>query len=144
MGYGLPRPAAAQFSPRTDRRQEQHVRTLIVDDLPDMRFLMRVTLWSPDNVDVTDEAESGEDALAVWDELRHDVVVLDMNMPGLSGLEVARLMLREHPGQRVVMCSAYMDQNDIAVAKEIGVAACVDKYEIATLPEVVEAVVGAA
>ena len=120
------------------------MRTLIVDDLPDMRFLMRVTLWSPDNVDVTDEAESGEDALAVWDQLRHDVVVLDMKMPGLSGLEVARLMLKEHPKQRVVMCSAYMDQDDIAEATKIGVAACVDKYQIASLPDVVEAVLGAA
>lgn len=120
------------------------MRTLIVDDLPDMRFLMRVTLWSPDTVDVTDEAASGEDALAVWDELRHDVVVLDMKMPGLSGLDVARLILREHPGQRVVMCSAYMDKDDIAAATKIGVAACVDKYQIASLPGVLEAVVGAA
>ncbi|MDT7569978.1 MAG: hypothetical protein QOE05_152 [Actinomycetota bacterium] len=120
------------------------MRTLIVDDLADMRFLMRVTLWSPQNVDITDEAESGEDALAVWDRLRHDVVVLDMEMPGLSGLDVARLMLAEHPQQRVVMCSAYMDQDDVAEAAKIGVAACVDKYQIATLPDVVEAVVGVA
>ncbi|MDT7539554.1 MAG: hypothetical protein QOI82_3139 [Actinomycetota bacterium] len=120
------------------------MRTLIVDDVPDMRFLMRVTLWSPQSIDITDEAESGEDALAVWDELRHDVVVLDMKMPGLSGLDVARLMLKEHPQQRVVMCSAYMDQDDIAEATKIGVAACVDKYQIATLPGVVEALVGAA
>jgi two-component system chemotaxis response regulator CheY len=120
------------------------VRTLIVDDVADMRFLMRVTLWSPESPDTTDEAESGEDALLAWDELRHDVVVLDMKMPGLSGLDVARLMLKEHPQQRVVMCSAYMDHDDIAEATSIGVAACVDKYEIATLPDVVEAVVGAA
>lgn len=120
------------------------MRTLIVDDLPDMRFLMRITLWSPETLDVTDEAESGEDALAAWDELRHDVVVLDMKMPGLSGLDVARLMLAEHPGQRVVMCSAYMDQDDIEEATRIGVAACVDKYQITSLPDVVEAVLGAA
>ena len=120
------------------------MRTLIVDDVPDMRFLMRVTLWTADSRDITDEAESGEDALAVWDELRHDVVVLDMKMPGLSGLDVARLMLKEDPQQRVVLCSAYMDQDDIAEAKKIGVAACVDKYQIATLPDVVGAVIGAA
>jgi DNA-binding NarL/FixJ family response regulator len=117
---------------------------LIVDDLADMRFLMRITLWSPETLDVTDEAESGEDALAVWDRQRHDIVVLDMKMPGLSGLDVARQMLARHPEQRVVMCSAYMDQDDVAEAKRIGVAACVDKYEITTLPDVVEAVLGAA
>ena len=120
------------------------MRTLIVDDLPDMRFLMRVTLWSPDSLDITDEAENGEDALAVWDEVRHDVVVLDMKMPGLSGLDVARRMLQRHPQQRVVMCSAYMDRDDIDEATRIGVAACVDKYQITTLPDVVGAVLGAA
>jgi DNA-binding NarL/FixJ family response regulator len=140
MAFGVPAPQSVA----TSQRQEPRVRTLIVDDLPDMRFLMRVTLWSPESIDITDEAESGEDALAVWDELRHDVVVLDMKMPGLSGLDVARLMLKEHPAQRVVMCSAYMDQEDIAEATAIGVAACVDKYQIATLPEIVESVVGAA
>jgi CheY-like chemotaxis protein len=120
------------------------VRTLIVDDVPDMRFLMRITLWNDSASDITDEAESGEDALAAWDQGRHDIVVLDMKMPGLSGLDVARMILAEDPRQRVVMCSAYMDQDDIAEAKRIGVAACVDKYQITTLPDVVESVLGAA
>jgi two-component system chemotaxis response regulator CheY len=141
MACGVPSRDSSRHEPR---RQELLVRTLIVDDLADMRFLMRVTLWSPNSPDTTDEAESGEDALLAWDEVRHDVVVLDMKMPGLSGLDVARLMLKEHPQQRVVMCSAYMDQDDIAEATKIGVAACVDKYQIATLPGVVEALVGAA
>ena len=120
------------------------MRTLIVDDLPDMRFLMRVTLWSPDTVDITDEADNGEDALAAWHAAKHDVVVLDMKMPGISGLDVARSILSQDPDARVVMCSAYMDADDIAEAKRIGVAAYVDKYEIASLPDVVESVVGAA
>jgi DNA-binding NarL/FixJ family response regulator len=142
MAYGVPRRHSSRRG--QTQRLEQRVRTLIVDDLPDMRFLMRVTLWSPDSLDVTDEAESGEDALAAWDEGRHDVVVLDMKMPGLSGLDVARQILERHPGQAVVMCSAYMDRDDVAEAIRIGVAACVDKYQITTLPDVVEAVVGAA
>jgi two-component system chemotaxis response regulator CheY len=120
------------------------VRTLIVDDVPDMRFLMRITLWSEDAADITDEADNGEAALAVWHERRHDIVVLDMKMPGLSGLDVARQILARDPSQRVVMCSAYMDRDDVAEAIAIGVAACVDKYQITTLPEVVESVLGAA
>jgi CheY-like chemotaxis protein len=120
------------------------VRTLIVDDVPDMRFLMRITLWNDSASDITDEAESGEDALAAWDQGRHDIVVLDMKMPGLSGLDVARQILARDPSQRVVMCSAYMDRDDVAEAIAIGVAACVDKYQITTLPEVVESVLGAA
>jgi two-component system, chemotaxis family, chemotaxis protein CheY len=118
------------------------MRTLIVDDLPDMRFLMRATLWTEDDQDITDEAESGEHALELWRDSKPDVVVLDMLMPGLSGLDVAREMLAENPQQRVVMCSAYMDQDDVAEATRIGVAACVDKYAITTLSEVVGSVLG--
>jgi DNA-binding NarL/FixJ family response regulator len=105
---------------------------------------MRVTLWSQDASDVTDEAESGEHALLMWHDSKPDIVVLDMKMPGISGLDVARQILAHDPTQRVVMCSAYMDQDDIAEAIKMGVAACVDKYQIATLPDVVEAVLGAA
>ena len=105
---------------------------------------MRATLWTDDELNITDEAESGEDALALWRDSKPDVVVLDMKMPGLSGLDVAREMLAQDPTQRVVMCSAYMDQDDIAEATRIGVAACVDKYQIATLPDIVDSVLGAA
>ena len=118
------------------------MRTLIVDNLPDMRFLMRATLWSHDVLDITDEAENGEDALVVWRESKPDVIVLDMKMPGLSGLDVAREILTEDPEQAVVMCSAYMDRDDVAEATRLGVAACVDKYEITTLPDVVTSVLG--
>ncbi|MCU1591702.1 MAG: response regulator transcription factor [Frankiales bacterium] len=113
------------------------MRTLIVDDVPDMRFLMRVTLWTEGSTDITDEASNGEDALVAWRESKPDVVVLDMRMPGISGLDVAREMLTQDPDQRVVMCSAYMDEDDVAEATSIGVAACVDKYKIMTLPDVV-------
>lgn len=120
------------------------MRTLIVDDVPDMRFLMRATLYSADPIDVTEEAESGEAALVAWHETRPAIVVLDMKMPGISGLEVARAILTHDPMARVVMCSAYMDEDDITEATLIGVAACVDKYQMATLPDVVETVLGAA
>src|SRR5688572_26138800 len=103
------------------------MRTLIVDDEPDMRMLMRATLSMEDGFEVTHEACDGEQALATWQDARPDVIVLDMRMPGLSGLEVARQILATDPDQAVVMCSAYMDPEDIDEARRIGVAACVDK-----------------
>jgi DNA-binding NarL/FixJ family response regulator len=112
------------------------VRTLIVDDEPDMRFLMRATLWTDRVEDVTDEAADADEALTAWQSARHDVVVLDMRMPGRSGLDVAREILALDPLQRVVMCSAWMEPDDVDEAFRIGVAAYVDKYEITTLPSV--------
>jgi CheY-like chemotaxis protein len=116
------------------------LRTLIVDDEPDMRFLMRATLWLDDGTHEMDEASNGEDALAAWRVSKPDLVVLDMRMPGISGLEVAREMLAQDPDQCVVMCSAYMEQHEVDEATRIGVAACVDKYQITTLPQVIDGV----
>ena len=120
------------------------MRTLIVDDEPDMRMLMRATLSIEDGFDVTHEASDGEQALATWAEARPDVIVLDMRMPGLSGLEVARRILAADPTQAVVMCSAYMDAEEIDEARRIGVTACVDKMDMTTLPSLVSTALGAA
>src|SRR3954465_5408660 len=106
-----------------------------------MRFLIRATLWSDDANDVTEEASNGEEAIAAWQESRPDVIVLDMRMPGRSGLDVAREILLEDPTQRVVMCSAYMEKKHVDEAMRIGVAACVDKYQITSLGAVLEDVV---
>lgn len=119
------------------------MRTLIVDDLPDMRLLMRSTLELDGCCAVVSEAGDGPEALEAWRRDRPDVVVLDMRMPGMTGLDVARTILAEKPGQPVVMCSAYMDQADRDEARGIGVLACVDKYDLALLPRAVVASAGA-
>ena len=120
------------------------MRTLIVDDEPDMRMLMRAMLSVEDGFEVTHEACDGEEALATWVAAAPDVIVLDMRMPGLSGLEVARRILATDPEQAVVMCSAYMDPADIDEAQRIGVAACVDKMDMMRLPNLVTSALGTA
>jgi DNA-binding NarL/FixJ family response regulator len=114
------------------------VHTLIVDDEPDMRFLMRATLLSDVVDDVTDEACDADEAMAAWQLSKPDVIVLDLRMPGRSGLDLAREILATDPAQRVVMCSAFMEPDDVAEAHRIGVAAVVDKYQITTLPDVLD------
>ena len=111
--------------------------TLIVDDEPDMRLLIGMSLTLDGACEVTAEAENGEQALAVWAETRPDVVVLDMRMPGLSGLDVARRIFEIDPTQPIVMCSAYLDQADRDEAKRLGIHACVDKTDMGRLAQVV-------
>ena len=69
-------------------------RVLVVDDAPDVRGLARASL-APAGFDVR-EAGSGEEALAMARQFEPDCVVLDVNLPGISGLEVCRI-LREEP-----------------------------------------------
>jgi CheY-like chemotaxis protein len=115
------------------------VTTLIVDDEPDMRFLLGMSLTLDGACEVTAEASDGEEAIEAWERTRPDVIVLDMRMPGLSGLDVARRILAMDPQQPIVICSAYLDAHDRAEASRIGVVACVDKTDLAQLADVVVA-----
>jgi DNA-binding NarL/FixJ family response regulator len=82
--------------------------TLIVDDDGDMRTLVRILIERANHgLEVAGEAASGEEALVVWRDRRPDVVVLDQQMPGLSGAEVAKIMLGEQPDQVIVLFTAY-------------------------------------
>jgi DNA-binding NarL/FixJ family response regulator len=113
------------------------VRTLIVDDEADMRLLMRCTLQLEPSVQISGEAGSGEEAIEAWQADRPDVIVMDLRMPGMSGLDAAEHILRTHPRHGIVLFSACLDAADRLRAVRIGVRACLDKLDFARLPEVV-------
>jgi CheY-like chemotaxis protein len=113
------------------------LRMLIVDDDPDMRMLMRVTLDLDPELAIAAEATDGDEGVAAWHAHQPDVVVLDMRMPRMNGLQAAQEILAANPAQPIVMCSAYMDAGDRAHAAALGVRACLDKYDLAELPTVV-------
>ena len=112
---------------------------LVVDDEADVREIVR-TFLELNGFDVVAEAVDGVDALERYLALdpppRPDVVVLDNRMPTMSGLEAAARMLERHPGQLVVMFSAHLDATTREQAKDLGVAAYLDKTQPAKLPRV--------
>jgi two-component system chemotaxis response regulator CheY len=112
---------------------------LVVDDDADMRFLARSVLEGS-GIEVAGEAADGVEALAKLEELNPPpiptVVLLDNQMPGLTGLEVAEQILRERPEQIIVLFSAYLDADIIAKAKLLGIASCVSKNDAMDLPEI--------
>lgn len=83
------------------------LRILIVDDMPSMRLLMKQYLRGNEAVVVVGEASNGEEALMKTQESQPDVIILDMSMPGLSGVEVARRIKSLSPNIYVYLCSAY-------------------------------------
>ncbi len=83
------------------------MRLLLVDDDAGLRQLLRTTFEVFD-IEV-DEADSGMSALARIRARRPDVVVLDVHMPGMSGLELARAAQRVRPEIKVVFTSGYVD-----------------------------------
>jgi DNA-binding NarL/FixJ family response regulator len=85
---------------------------------------------------VSGEASDGQTAVAMWREIRPDVMILDHRMPGLTGLEAAETILAEDPEQKIVLFTAYLNDDAQRRAEAIGVRACLSKDDLFRLPEV--------
>ena len=108
---------------------------LIVDDDPNMCFLERMVLRSADGrFEVVGEAPSGEDAIRRWRDLHPEVIVMDDQLPGMRGLDAARLILAEQPDQVIVLVITEYDTATVAAALALGVRACVPKTDVRRLP----------
>jgi two-component system invasion response regulator UvrY len=83
------------------------VRVLIVDDQLPFREAARAVFDLLDDFAVVGEATSGEDALALVEELVPDLVVMDINLPGMSGVVATRAAPAAHPSLVVVLVSTY-------------------------------------
>jgi len=113
------------------------MRVLIVDDDEDMRALVRATIEiANEGLKVAAEAADGDAAIEMVRSERPEVVVLDQRMPGASGLDTARRILKEHPDQAIVLFSSYLDRDVINTAENLGVRVCLSKDEIRDLPDV--------
>jgi DNA-binding NarL/FixJ family response regulator len=112
------------------------VRALIVDDDDDMRFLMRTIIEAAnEGLQVAGEAPDAVIGLEQWRAERPDVVLLDQRMPGMTGLELAEQILGEQPSQAIILFSAYLDDELVQRAGELGVRVCLPKDAYHQIPE---------
>jgi DNA-binding NarL/FixJ family response regulator len=96
------------------------LRVLIVDDHEVLRTGTRQVLEASGDIVVVGEADDGNAALALIDELDPNVVLVDIRLPDRSGIDVTRHLTLTHPDVRVVILSAYDDDDFVRAALEAG------------------------
>lgn len=95
------------------------IRLMLADDHRMLREGLRRSL-SDEGFDVVGEASDGEEAVRLADELRPDVILMDVTMPDVDGVEATRRIHQQHPEVRVVMLTMHADQSVIAEALRAG------------------------
>ena len=96
---------------------------LIVDDHAVVREGSRQLLEQDDQLEVVGEAGTGEEAVRLAARLDPDVVLLDLALPDITGVEAARQMRERSPEVKIVVLSAYDDQDYVVAAMDVGAAA---------------------
>ncbi|HUV05051.1 MAG TPA: response regulator [Armatimonadota bacterium] len=100
-------------------------RIVIADDEPHVLSALAQLLESAGHI-MVGKAGTGEEAISLCQSLRPDVVLLDVHMPGMDGLEAAKRIMSSHP-LPVVICTAYCDDDLMNMAANVGVYAYVVK-----------------
>jgi DNA-binding NarL/FixJ family response regulator len=104
---------------------------LIADDHRLFSEAMRAMLSTDERIEVVGLAESGDEAVSQADDLEPDVVLMDISMPGLNGVEATRRIVATRPDARVLMVTGSDAQEDVEAARTAGAAGYMTKDRIA-------------
>src|ERR1043166_3553032 len=108
------------------------ITVLLVDDHTLMRHGLRALLQAESDIEIVAEAETGRQAVARAKALKPDVVVMDIAMPLLNGVEATRQIVKQIPSSRVLVLSTYSDEESTHHLTEAGAAGyLVDVFIIA-------------
>ncbi len=105
------------------------VSVLIVDDQLPFRAVARTVIGLTAGFEVAAEAESGEAAVTIADQLVPDLVLMDINLPGINGIEATRRILASHPSVAVILLSTYSEADLPADARDCGAITYVHKED---------------
>ena len=106
------------------------IAVLVVDDQAPFRLAARAVLRRTDGFELVGEATDGGEAVERARELRPSLVLMDINMPTMNGIEATRRIMTEAPDTTVFLCSTYQRSDLPPEAEDSGFAAYVHKEEL--------------
>ncbi len=98
----------------------EQIRVLIVDDHPHFRDGLRGLLLSASDLEVIGEAGDGREAISLAERLQPDVILMDLGMPGVNGIEATRAILRTSPHISILVISMFEDDDSVFAALQAG------------------------
>jgi DNA-binding NarL/FixJ family response regulator len=103
---------------------------LVVDDQAPFRLAAKAVLRRLAGFELAGEASSGHEAIELVDRLQPELVLMDINMPQMNGIEATRQILAAHPATVVILCSTYDVRDLPADASASGAAGYVNKERL--------------
>ena len=109
------------------------MRAIVVDDDAVVASSLAIVLGAQGDIDVVGTGTSGEEAVALYERCSPDVALLDIQMPGVSGLDAADRILVAHPDARIVFLTTFSDDEYIVRALRQGARGYLIKQDVATI-----------
>jgi len=100
--------------------KSEPIKVMIVDDHPIVRSGLATMLQAFDDLELVAEASSGSTALAKCQEVTPDVILMDMVMPEMDGLETTRAILEQHPTVKIIILTSFSEKDMVQDALEAG------------------------
>ncbi len=98
----------------------KRIRVLVADDHPVFRYGMRAILGAAPDTEIVGEATDGAEAVTLATELGPDVILMDVNMPGVNGIEATRRILEASPHTGILMLTMFEDDASVYAAMRAG------------------------
>ena len=115
------------------------IRVILVDDHSVVRAGFKMLLATENNIEVIGEAERGEQAIQIYQELEPDIVVMDLSMPGIGGLETIRRIIQRDPDALIVVFSVHSEPVYVSRALNAGAQGYITKN---SAPEILAEAIG--